>query len=288
MLVRDDYLPGVPCWIDLVQPDFERTTAFYGALFDWTFETRTPPGAPVTYTYARRDGQVAAGIGGGSPTGAEPGDWTQYICVTSADDTVAAIEKHGGAVLSPPADIPRAGRVAVCADPSGARIGLWQPAETRGVQLVNAHGSWNFSELHTPEPEVAIAFYREVFGWECDRLDFGAGATWLWRVPGYGDFLAKSDPELGELMDADQAPDGFADAVAWMEPYDPTVTHGVRPHWSITFAVADADAAFERATSLGAEVVVPAFDTEYTRQGTIRDPQGAVSNLSEYRPPQPS
>jgi predicted enzyme related to lactoylglutathione lyase len=284
MLERNGNPPGVPCWIDLVQPDFDRTTAFYGELFDWTFETRTPPNAPATYAYARRDGSVVAGIGGAAP-GATDG-WTHYVCVESADETAKVAEANGGSVLSAPVDIPRSGRVAVCADSDGVPIGLWQPAENRGVQLVNAPGSWNFSELHTPDPEGAQKFYGEVFGWVCDRLDFQTGVvSWLWRVPGYGDFLAASDPEIRERQAEEQTPDGFADAVAWMEPFDATAANGARPHWSVTFAVADADAACKKAVALGAEVVTPLFDTDYTRQSAVRDPQGAELTLSEYRPP---
>jgi predicted enzyme related to lactoylglutathione lyase len=285
MLERDGYLPGVPCWIDLVQPDVDETMAFYGALFDWTFEMRTPPGAPA-YAYARRDGAIVAGIGGASPGEGERSGWTNYVSVESADDAVAAVEANGGSVELPPLDIPRSGRVAVCADPSGARIGVWQPGELHGAQLVNAHGAWNFSELHTPEPDRATSFYGSVFGWVCDRLDFGAGVpTWLWRVPGYGDFLAASDPEIRERQAEAEAPGGFADAVAWMEPYHSSDANGEYPHWSVTFAVADADAAFARAESLGAKVVTLPFDTDYTRQGVVQDPQGAEMTLSEYRPP---
>ena len=39
------------------------------------------------------------------------------------------------------------------------------------------------------------------------------------------------------------------------------------------------------ATERGGRAVSPLFDTDYTRQGTIEDPQGAVLTLSEYRPP---
>jgi predicted enzyme related to lactoylglutathione lyase len=284
MQKRQAYPPGVPCWIDLVQPDFDGLTAFYGGLFGWTFETRTPPDAPFSYAYARLDDAIVAGVGSPAPGETAPSAWTNYVCVESADDTVRAIEANGGAVSSPPMDIPRSGRVALTADPEGATIGLWQPAENRGVEIVNLPGTWNFSELHVADPDGAIAFYGAVFGWVCDRLDFGAGVSaWLWRVRGYGDFLAADDPEIRERLSADQAPDGFADAVAWMEPF--TAGSGVHPHWSVTFAVADADAAFTKALALGAEVVTPLVDTDYTRQGVIRDPQGAALTLSEYRPP---
>jgi predicted enzyme related to lactoylglutathione lyase len=287
MLERDGYPPGVPCWIDVVQPDFDRTTAFYNGLFGWTFEPRTPEGSPFRYAYARLEGLLVAGVGSAPGIAPELSTWSHYVSVESADATVAAVEANGGSVMNAPSDIPNAGRVAMCVDPQGARIGAWQSGENRGAQLVNAPGTWNFSELHTPDPNAAMAFYGAVFGWVCDKLDIGTDeAAWLWRVPGYGDFLAQRDPEIRERQDADQAPDGFADAVAWMEPFQPDAGRSPRPAgWSITFAVADADAAFARAIELGATVVTPLFDTDYTRQGAVRDPQGAELTLSEYRPP---
>jgi uncharacterized protein len=278
MLARNGYPPGVPCWVDLVQPDPEATAAFYGELFGWAFEVRTPEGAPQRYAYARLDGLVVAGIGG-PPGDGEPSGWTTYIGVASADESVAMVEANGGRLVSGPLDIPRAGRVATCADPLGAVFGVWQPADNRGAELVNAPGSWNFSGLEVEDPDAALAFYRAAFGWLADPLDMGDGSgTWMFRVAGYGDFLAERDPEIRERQAEDQAPEGFADAVATMSRSDGPA------HWGITFAVAEADAAFTRATELGADVVTPLFDTDYTRMGTIADPQGAVLTLSEYRP----
>lgn len=275
--------PGVPNWIDLVQPDFDRTTAFYGGLFGWAFDVRTPPGAPAVYAYATLDGKLVAGVGSTSAGDGEPAGWTNYVCVESADDTFAAAIANGGAAVSAPMDIPGAGRVATLADPEGSVIGLWQPGENRGVQLVNWPGTWNFSDLHVADVDRAMAFYGSVFGWECDRLDFGAGTTWLWRMPGYGKFLMARDPEMADRLEQSEAPDGFADAVAWMQPIAPG--DGTTPHWTVSFTVADADESFATALALGAEVVTPLFDTEYTRQGDVRDPQGALLTLSQYRPP---
>jgi len=286
MRERDGYPAGVPCWIDVVQGDLDRTMAFYGGLFDWTFERRTPPGAPTAYAYARKDGLLVAGVGG-PPAGGEPSGWSTYVWVDSADDTAATVEANGGRVLVAPADIPRAGRVALCADPWGAPFGLWQAAENRGAQVVNTPGSWNFSELDAPDVPAAGRFYGAVFGWETDPLDMRAGQTaGMWRLPGYGDFLAQRDPEIRQRQAADQAPGGFADAVALLAPAGAEgPSDGGR--WSVIFAVADADAAFDRAVGLGATVVTPLFDTPYTRMGTVQDPQGAALTLSQYRPPPP-
>jgi predicted enzyme related to lactoylglutathione lyase len=279
MLPRSSYPAGVPCWIDLVQADPDATAAFYRDLFGWSYEVRTPEGAPQRYAYARLDGLLVGGLGG--PAGdAEPGGWTTYVAVASADETVARVTGNGGTVLTGPVDIPRSGRVATCADPFGATFGVWQAAELRGAELVNAPGSWNFSVLEVEEPDAAASFYGEVFGWVSSPLPMGdGGGSSMLRVEGYGDFLARSDPEIRERQAAEQAPEGFPDAVAMMIRAEGPAS------WEVTFAVADADAAFARATELGARVVTPLFDTDYTRQGTVEDPQGAVLTLSEYRPP---
>jgi hypothetical protein len=283
MLKRDGYPAGVPCWIDLIQPDFDATKAFYAGLFGWDFEVRTPPGVPTTYAYARLDGMIVAGVGGPPADDAVPSGWVNYLWVDSADDTAAAVLANGGHVPAPPVDIPRAGRVAVCTDPAGAVFGIWQAAENRGVELVNAPGSWNFSDLTTADAGQAEKFYGAVFGWERDPFEMttGDGAS-IWRVPGYGQFLVERDPELRERQAAAEAPGGFADAVAILNAED---AGGAGARWNVTFAVADADAAFARAVELGATVVTPLFDTQYTRMGTVADPQGAVLTLSQYRPP---
>ena len=44
MSQRDDYEPGVPCWVDTLQPDPEAAMAFYGALFGWEFAGPGPMG----------------------------------------------------------------------------------------------------------------------------------------------------------------------------------------------------------------------------------------------------
>lgn len=282
MLKREGYPSGVPCWIDVLEPDVAATMAFYGELFGWDFEVRTPPGAPTSYAYARKDGLLVAGVGGPPAPGEPPAGWTTYVWVDSADDTAATVLAAGGQVLAPPMDIPRAGRVAMCSDPAGAVFGVWQPAENRGAELVNAPGSWNFSDLTPRDAGEAETFYGTVFGWECDPFEMSAGdKASIWRVPGYGDFLAQRDPALRERQAADQAPAGFADAVAILNP--PADDGAGR--WHVTFAVADADAAFTRALGLGATVVTPLYDTMYTRMGTVADPQGATFTLSEYRPP---
>ena len=78
MLPRNGYPAGVPCWVDIVQPDLDATMAFYGGLFGWTFEVRTPEGVVPRYTYARLDGLVVAGVGG-APAGERRSDGLDHL-----------------------------------------------------------------------------------------------------------------------------------------------------------------------------------------------------------------
>src|SRR5207253_2246838 len=82
--------------------------------------------------------------------------WTSYVCVDSADAAVERVAAADGHVFVPPVDVGppdrRSGRTAVVADPAGAVIGVWQPAVLQGAELVNAPGSWNFSDLQLLDP----------------------------------------------------------------------------------------------------------------------------------------
>jgi predicted enzyme related to lactoylglutathione lyase len=286
MTKRETYLPGVPCWVDVVQDDVDATTAFYGGLLGWTFEPRTPPGAPQRYLYAYLDGEIVGGVGGPPLDATERQGWTTYVRVESADAAAEAVVKFGGEVLLPPTDVGppghSTGRSVVFADPAGATIGGWEAATLQGSEVVNVPGSWNFSDLHVADVERVKGFYAAVFGWELDVLDMGQGRTsGMWRRPGYGDFLMIDDPGLEERQAT--APPGFMDAVALLAYTDGAGT-GDRAQWSIVFSVADAKAALARAFELGATELEPFSETAYTAMATVRDPQGAVVTLSQYKP----
>jgi uncharacterized protein len=286
LLERDGYMPGVPCWVDTGQPDPDAAVAFYGDLFGWDFDERTPAGSRQRYFVAQLRGRDVAGVGG--QPGGEPATptWNTYIWVESADDAAAKVKAAGGSVRGDPFDVGDAGRMGVFSDPSGAVFSVWQAREHKGAQLVNEPGTWNFSELNTRDPEGAKAFYGAVFGWEATTLATDGGDTSMWRVPGYGKFLEQRDPGLRDRQADVGAPEGFEDAVAWLVPMtSEQFPDDTPPHWSITFAVDDADAIAERAAKLGGKVLVPPFDAPWVRMAVIGDPQGAVFTASKFSPP---
>ena len=205
-----------------------------------------------------------------------PAGFTTFVRV---DDVTAASERvtaAGGHVLGAPVLDSSLARTALVSDRSGIPFGLWEPVSHGGAQLVNAPGTWNWSNLAAPDPQDAIDFYGEVFGWAA-ATPMGEG-VWMFRRPGYGDVLAERNPALRELHDQPGVPPGFSDAVAWMTPVTDPVTTG----WSVTFAVDDADDVANRAAELGAITLAPPRDEGPTRIALLLDPQGAVLTVSHY------
>jgi predicted enzyme related to lactoylglutathione lyase len=282
MLERDGYPPGVPCWVDIAEPDPRAALDFYGGLFGWEFADRMPAEAPGSYFVATLRGKDVAAIGS-QPEGMPPAPaWNTYVWVESADEAVTSAKAAGGSVLTEPFDVLDAGRMAVIGDPEGAAISVWQANRHRGAQLVNEPGTWNFSGLNSHDFDRARAFYRAVFGWEADDVDLGEQQAVMFRRPGYGDHLAERDPDLRRRMADPSVPEGFADAVAWLMPMD---DENASPHWSITFAVDDADAAAAKTAELGGKVLMPPTDAPFVRFTVVSDPQGAVFTASKYVPP---
>jgi predicted enzyme related to lactoylglutathione lyase len=297
---RDGYIPGVPCWVDASEPDPEAAVDFYGGLFGWEFENVMPQGSDDKYFIARSEaasssifdtsggpgsGDVAA-VGSIRDAAPPTAMWNTYFWVDSADAAASKVRDAGGAVVTEPFDFMDACRMAVFADPEGAAFGVWEAKEHKGAQLVNDPWSLVLNGLNTRDAERARSFYGSVFGWQI--LDIGAGAE-MWTLHGYGDYLERYHPELRERMAQAGAPEGFEDVVASINPIADDQPD-TPPHWSVTFAVDDADATAATAVELGGAVIVRPFDAPWStgtytiRVAVIGDPQGATFVASRFIP----
>jgi predicted enzyme related to lactoylglutathione lyase len=276
---RDGYIPGVPCWVDTSQPDPEASLPFYRGLFGWEFEDVMPDGSDGKYFIGRIRGGDVAAIGS-LPEGAPPmAMWNSYIWVQSADDTATKARDAGGGVAQEPFDVMDAGRMAVLTDREGGAFCVWQAKNHKGANIVNEHGSLNFNGLATRDRRGAEAFYGNVFGWK--TLELPAGV--MWTLPGYGDYLEERTPGLRKQIAEVGGPEGFIDVVAAVNPIagDDSETPA---HWSVTFAVDDADAVATKAVKLGGELLAGPFDAPFTRSAVIKDPQGATFIASQFVP----
>jgi predicted enzyme related to lactoylglutathione lyase len=194
------------------------------------------------------------------PSGVDmPVAWNTHVAVASADAAAEAVIKAGGSVVAGPFDAPPAGRLAVISDPVGAVLCVWEPGDRKGAQVVNEPRAWSMSLLQTPDPEVAKAFYGEVFGWQGEP--FGPGVT-LWRLPGY--FGGEPNQPVPR------------DVVAGMMK-----STDVAPHWRVDFWVEDTDATAATAGRLGGQVIAEPFDTPGFRSAVLADPHGAAFSINQ-------
>ncbi|QUH01977.1 VOC family protein [Saccharopolyspora erythraea] len=250
MTKNNHYLAGAPCWVDTLQPDPRAALHFYGPLFGWSFDDATPMPAGLgegEYFTARLGEHRVAGIGQAPP--ASPATWMTHVGVDDIALAIVRAEAAGGTPLVRPTDAGSDGRLAVLTDSTGVPFCLWQAGERTGAELVGEPGTWAMSSLHSTDPEQAQGFYGAAFGWEPEPVP---GAPFSkWRL-------------AGRVVAVLTATDGVA----------------VPPHWSVNFAVRDADAIAEHATSLGGKVLMAPFDTPGFRNAVITDPQGGVIAVS--------
>ena len=278
---RDGYIPGVPCWVDATQPDPDTVAEFYAGLFGWELEDVMPEDSGAKYLTGRIRGKNVAALSSQMEGDTSPPHWNTYIWVESADETAAKVRDAGGSVIVEPFDVFDAGRMAVFTDPEGAVISVWQANQHKGSQIVNEHGSVNFNNLNTRDLDRAKRFYNAVFDWEV--LDLGGGGGRMFTLPGYGDHLEELNPGMREGMKEMGAPDGFEDVVAGIILLGDDESD-TPAHWSVTFAVDDADASAEKVKELGGQVLAGPFDAPWVRMSVVSDPAGATFIASQFVP----
>lgn len=255
--MNDPYRPGTPCWIDLMVPDQQAAIDFYCDLFGWQGEVGPPEQGG--YSVCTLKGKPVAGImkamnpDGSVPDPMPPTAWTTYLSTDAIDATLRSVTDAGGAVVVPPMDVMDLGRMAVIADPAGAVFGLWQPGTFGGAGIVNEHGALIWSELTTPDPEAASAFYSAA-------LPVTATPSEMEGAGGYVEFQVDGRA-VGGMMDMSKVPPG------------------VPPHWQPYFAVDSVDDIQAAAVRAGATVLAPAFDMVAGRMAVLADPQGGAFSV---------
>lgn len=114
---------------EIPSSDVRKAKEFYEAVFDWTVELWGDDGAMALTTAADKDYNPTevGGINGGFYTGKSKDDHPSFGVETeSIDQTVRAIEKAGGKVVTPKHAIGEWGFMADVADPEGNVMALWE------------------------------------------------------------------------------------------------------------------------------------------------------------------
>ena len=117
-------------YFEIQVDDFKRAQNFYGEVFMWKF---TKMDSPFDYYLIDTGHSGAEAINGGMLLREQPLADTNgvsgYVCaiyVKSIDETVEALEAHGGTVTVPKMHMPGIGHIAYALDSEGNAIGLYQ------------------------------------------------------------------------------------------------------------------------------------------------------------------
>ena len=234
-------------WYDLMTSDVPAARAFYAALFDWKIEQHSPEYTMISHG--------EHGMGGmASPPAGVPSHWTAYVSVGDIHASLAKTLELGGRVLMQPITIPRTGQFAVIMDPYGASISLIQlEAMETPWTAPKGENAIGWAELHTSNPEGALAFYQGLFGWESQSWDMGEGGTY---------YLVGSDHNGGIMRG---------------QP-------GMPSHWLLYANVASTDATVAKTKDLGGKVYHGPQDLKGVgRFAILADPTGAVFAIMQSR-----
>lgn len=114
--------PGALIWNELATSDLDKSKAFYGEVFGWTW------GGSDEYAEPQVGGRTIGGVTPRRPDlpAEVPDHWLVYFGSSDVDRDAAKAAELGGTVIAGPMDIPGTGRFAVVVDPQGAVFALFQ------------------------------------------------------------------------------------------------------------------------------------------------------------------
>ena len=113
---------------ELNTTDVGKAKEFYGSLFDWKLED-VPMGAMGNYTTI---GVGGGGVGGGimqHPMPGQPSFWLSYVNVDDIGAATAKAKSLGATIIRDVMPVADMGFLSIFMDPTGAVLGLWQPAK---------------------------------------------------------------------------------------------------------------------------------------------------------------
>jgi predicted enzyme related to lactoylglutathione lyase len=242
---RTSHPPGTFSWADLGTSDAEGAKRFYASLLGVEAEDSPMPEGGV-YTTLRKDGKPVAALY--EAREGQPTAWVSYVTVESADASAERAAELGGSVAMEPFDVMDVGRMAMIADPTGAFLALWEPRTSIGAELVNVPGALTLNQLNTTDPERALDFYGELFGWHSRKVQEGEQPYW--------------GINNGERVNG---------GAMHLPPES-----GAPPHWLVYFGSESVDDDAGRIAELGGQVAVAPMDVPGGRIIVAMDPQGGT------------
>ena len=253
---------GSPFWVDLASPDIAASMSFYANLFGWSYEEAPPDDVGGRrYAWAKIASGYPAGIasiGDEETASGAKSRWSVQLLVDDMNDVTKRVADFGGSVIKNPAPVGEYGIGAEVADPTGGRMNIWQAFQS-GHTIKHEHGSMQWCELMTPDPDAAAAFFRRLLHLHTDVMEMPDGSS-------------------NYIVHTQDGPVMSISALAGLSKE--LVARLGGPTWIVYFNVDDVDAAVERAVQNCAELPDPSWDVPgIGRMAWIHDPHGAVLGL---------
>lgn len=258
-------------WYDAMTTDVNAAAAFYKEVIGWDAKDsgltdRTYLLLSIKDTTGATDTTGAIDIGGLMPVPAEAAAhgvkpmWMGYIAVDDVDEYAAKVTAAGGGIMRGPEDIPYVGRFAVANDLHGASFVLFKGASFQMPAPVapGTPGHIGWAELSSGDLATAWPFYESLFGWTSpSEMDMGPAGV-------YRMFATGGEKPVGGMMTK--------------TPQTPA------PFWLYYFNVEAVDAAVERATRAGAQLLMGPHEVpggQWIAQ--FVDPQGAIFAIVAFQ-----
>jgi uncharacterized protein len=240
-------------WFEYMSKDTKKAQAFFGELFHW--KTKESPVPNGTYTMITIGDQTIGGYLAPPPGAPEHAHWVSHLQVENIKDTAAKVKQLGGKIAKEPFAVADMGTMAIVVDPIGAAFALWQPKRVEGSgDYSGKDGSWVWNELYTDDIDKAIAFYKQIGGFDVESMPSPQG-------------------ERYEIIKSDGKGRGGIMKMA-----------GVPPMWIPYVKVANTDATVEQAKRLGATVRTVETVPGAGRLAVLIDPQGAPIGILQPQP----
>jgi predicted enzyme related to lactoylglutathione lyase len=256
------YAPGTFCWAELHKTDQGAAKTFYGNLLGWNYTGEPVPDGSVYHTAQVGDKPVAAttDLRQEMKDAGVPSCWVQYVSVDNVDVSAGKVQELGGKLMGPLIDVMTYGRMAMCADPTGAAFCLWQAGSHQGAMLRDDVGAMAWNELYTNDTGKAQAFYTSLFNWGTEKMEGPMDYT-----------MFKNQDTLRESRSA-----GGMMAISEEMAQVP-------PNWLVYFCVANCDETVAKAPELGGKAIVPGQDIPgIGRFAILQDPQGAAFGIIQF------
>jgi predicted enzyme related to lactoylglutathione lyase len=114
-------------WFEIPADNPERAKSFYASLFGWKIEKF--PGA-TDYWHIDTGGGDDTPDGGLMKRQHPDQPITNYVAVSSVDESSAKVEKLGGKICKVKTAVPQMGYFAICRDTEGNEFALWEKEDS--------------------------------------------------------------------------------------------------------------------------------------------------------------